>query len=279
MVNNGWIKIYRSIESWEWYTDSIALHLFLHLLIKANHADNRWQGIVIKRGQLVTSLSSLSSATGISVKKIRNRLDKLAQSKEIIVKTTNRFSIITVCNYDSYQSTDDDEGQAEGKQKAIKGQSKGNQRATNKNEKNEKNIYIDNGEKIQLGGITNLISPVSSFLEECRQDLISSDARIESLMLGLSGAGYITDVENERAYITSTLAGEFVLHANSSGEIEGRKKDDVFKHFANWVRQQYKFKNKKNETNRKANQYDEGRDERRQSLAAGLYKALQDLSE
>ena len=158
--------------------------------------------------------------------------------------------------------------------------------ATNKNieykedrikEYRNKNIYIDNGEKIQLGGITNLISPVSSFLEECRQDLISSDARIESLMLSLNSAGYITDVENERAYITSTLAGEFVLHANSSGEIEGRKKDDVFKHFANWVRQQYKFKNKKNETNRTANQqgYNSGSEERKRAIMQQIASSLE----
>ena len=79
------------------------VHLFLHLLLKANVEDKRWQGIVIKRGQLITGRGSLIAETGISERTIRTCLQKLQETGEIIVEASNRFSLITICNYDSYQ--------------------------------------------------------------------------------------------------------------------------------------------------------------------------------
>lgn len=59
----GWIKIHRRILSWEWYNDNDVKVMFLHLLLKANHEDKEWNGIIIKRGQLLTSLNRLAKET------------------------------------------------------------------------------------------------------------------------------------------------------------------------------------------------------------------------
>jgi len=118
----GWIKIHRKIQKWEWYQDSQTVHLFIHLLLTANHEPGRWQGVGIKEGQLITGLHKLSEATNISIKAIRLRLGRLTVSGEITVETTNRFSVITLCNYADYQVNDT----AEGKQRANEGQTKGN---------------------------------------------------------------------------------------------------------------------------------------------------------
>ena len=42
--------------------------------------------------------------TGLTVQKIRTALTKLKSTGELTVKTTNKFSIITVTNYELYQS-------------------------------------------------------------------------------------------------------------------------------------------------------------------------------
>ena len=36
-MNNGWVKTYRKIQDKGWYKDSHYVHLWLHLLLKANH--------------------------------------------------------------------------------------------------------------------------------------------------------------------------------------------------------------------------------------------------
>lgn len=100
---DGWVKIHRKFQDWEWYDKSEMVHLFLHLLLSANVTDRQWHGMVIKRGQLVTSYESLRERTGLSIRTLRTCLEKLEQTGEIIKKATNKFSLLTICNYESYQ--------------------------------------------------------------------------------------------------------------------------------------------------------------------------------
>jgi hypothetical protein len=120
---NGHITLDRKILEWEWYTNINTKVLFLHLLLKANLKDVRWQGMIIKRGQLVTSIPALSEALALTPKEVRVALDHLIATGEVGRQTTNKYSVITVVKYDEYQS--------EGRQTADKGQSNGSLRATN----------------------------------------------------------------------------------------------------------------------------------------------------
>ena len=55
----NWIKLHRCFLDWEWYQNGDMVRLFLHLLLKANHADGEWKGMTIKRGQLITGRDEL----------------------------------------------------------------------------------------------------------------------------------------------------------------------------------------------------------------------------
>jgi len=79
------------------------VHLFIHLLIHANYEDKEWNGIILKRGQFATGLNALNRDTGISIQSTRTLLKKLEFTKEIIVNSTNKYSIITICKYNDYQ--------------------------------------------------------------------------------------------------------------------------------------------------------------------------------
>jgi hypothetical protein len=103
---DGWIKLHRRLSQWEWYQDSQTVHLFIHLLIHANHAEKQWRGIKVERGQVVTGREALSTATGISERAIRTCLNRLKMTSEIKIQATNKYSIITICNYDEYQGSD-----------------------------------------------------------------------------------------------------------------------------------------------------------------------------
>jgi hypothetical protein len=101
--NGGWIYVFRKIMEWEWYHDSKMVHLFLHLIFMAQYKATTFRGIKLQRGQLLTGRAKLSSQTGLSEQSIRTCLDRLISSQEVTSKPTNRFSVITIVNYETYQ--------------------------------------------------------------------------------------------------------------------------------------------------------------------------------
>lgn len=104
---SGWVKTHRKVATWEWYKEPNMYHLFSHLILSANHKDGRWKGIDVKRGQVITGRKSLCEQTGISERSIRTCLSKLKATSEVTIKTTSKFSIITICNYEEYQSKEE----------------------------------------------------------------------------------------------------------------------------------------------------------------------------
>ena len=135
----GYIKLYRQIMKWEWYDDANTFRLFIHLLLKANYEDAQWRGLTIKRGQLFTSIGHLSHELKISDKAVRIALDKLIKTKEVASKGASKGTMITICKYDSYQSSFNTEGQTDGQTRGERGATNNN----NNNNKEKKNKEID----------------------------------------------------------------------------------------------------------------------------------------
>ena len=141
---NGWVKFHRKIEEWEWYTDVNTFKLFFHLVLKANHKNKIWKGIEIKRGQLLTGRKQLAKETGLSEQNIKTAIKHLKLTHEVTSKVTNKFSIITICNYNSYQSKENEDNQQTEPQLTSNQPTTNQQLTTTKNvkkEKNEKNNY------------------------------------------------------------------------------------------------------------------------------------------
>ena len=139
----GWIKLHRKLINWEWYCMSEMVHLFLHLILIANHKPKKWQSIEIGRGQLATGRIRLSKETGLSEQTIRTCLRRLKSTNEITIKSTSRFSIITICNYDSYNLGEIESNQLNNQQSTSNQPAINQQLTTNKNVKNvkkEKNV-------------------------------------------------------------------------------------------------------------------------------------------
>ena len=135
MAKIGFITLHRTILEWEWYSDMNTKVLFIHLLLKANFADTKYKGLLVKRGSLVTGLQSLGAEIGLTVKKVRLSLTKLENSGEIRQATGNQGRIITICKYDDYQNAEKEKG----RQEAGKGQTEGKQRANKGQHNNKKN--------------------------------------------------------------------------------------------------------------------------------------------
>lgn len=102
--DNGFVKISRNILEWEWYQDVVTRNIFLHCILKANWKEKTWKGQKIKRGQFVTSLASLAKETGFTIRQTRTALEHLQMTGEVTSLSTPQYRIITVNNYDKYQS-------------------------------------------------------------------------------------------------------------------------------------------------------------------------------
>lgn len=105
---NGYIKLYRKLIQWGWYQDSVVKDLFLHCLLTASFKEFKWMGQTMNAGQFVTSYKLLAEALGFTVQQIRTALKKLESTGEITSKSTNKYTVITVINWGSYQADDID---------------------------------------------------------------------------------------------------------------------------------------------------------------------------
>ena len=100
---NGWIKLHRVFLEWEWYQDSNTTRLFIHCLLSANHKDNKWRGILIKKGSFITSYNNLAEQLNLSKQQIRTALNKLILTHEITLETTHKFTLIKIEKWALYQ--------------------------------------------------------------------------------------------------------------------------------------------------------------------------------
>lgn len=101
-----YIKLSRKILEWEWYGDINTCRLFIHMLLKANWKDGRFQGMDVPRGSFVSSISKLSLETSMTVREVRTALSHLEMTGEVTHKGHAKYSVFTVKNYDLYQSSD-----------------------------------------------------------------------------------------------------------------------------------------------------------------------------
>lgn len=142
----GHVLLHRYIMEWEWYQSPHVVRLYFHLILKANFKDNKWQGQLVKRGQLITSNKNLAAELRLSVQSIRTALSKLRETDYIKIKTTNRFTLITVVNYNEYQTARSKNNKPTNSQTTERQQSNNNQSTTTKEGNKEKKV---NKEKIE----------------------------------------------------------------------------------------------------------------------------------
>lgn len=103
MINRGYIKIYRSLEEWEWADNPVMVYFWVRILLMANWEEKRWHNETIERGSFVTSVSSLSQTLKLSVQQVRTCLAHLKDNNQITCNSTNKATKITICKYEDYQ--------------------------------------------------------------------------------------------------------------------------------------------------------------------------------
>ena len=108
---SGWIKIHRDITKHWIFRDAEKFKWWMDMLFLASYEDNRTlvknQITEIKRGQFIGSISFFVKRWEVSKDRVINFL-KLLQSDGMIDKKSDKnVTIITICNYESYQDVPD----------------------------------------------------------------------------------------------------------------------------------------------------------------------------
>lgn len=134
MESNGWIKLHRKLQAKGYYKNSQYVHLWVHLLLLANHKEHEYMHdgglVMIKEGQLITGRKELSRATGIAETTIERILKLLENEHQIGQQKTNKYRVITILNWKEHQNRTEERT------------SSGHLADTYKNDKKEKNIAV-----------------------------------------------------------------------------------------------------------------------------------------
>lgn len=123
----GYIKLHRQLLEWEWYHCPNTFRLWVTILMLCNHKEKKWHGVTVPAGSFISSTKKLSKLTGLTDKQVRLCVAKLSQSGELDKKGASKWTQYYVLNWTKYQEQGRANGQTEGKQ-----------RATTKNDKNDK---------------------------------------------------------------------------------------------------------------------------------------------
>ncbi|WP_275553672.1 DNA replication protein [Mixta sp. Marseille-Q2659] len=104
----GYALLHRKIKELPFYrTDSEAVHLWVHIILSANHApapvNTEFGEILVNRGEFITGRNTLAAETGITGDRIKYLLNKFEKLSMISRITNRKFTRISVTKYDDYQ--------------------------------------------------------------------------------------------------------------------------------------------------------------------------------
>ena len=104
----GWIKLYRKLIENPIFLKPELLQLFIYCLLKANHETQRiifnGQEIEIKSGQFITGREVMGRDLKQNPITTYKRLKVLENLQILNIKSKNKFSVVTVLNWELYQS-------------------------------------------------------------------------------------------------------------------------------------------------------------------------------
>jgi len=203
LIIEGWIKLHRKLLKWEWIESSKHLGLFIHILLRANYETTRWRGRVIKPGQLLTGRKQLSKWSGLTEQSVRTVLKDLKSTNEITIKSTSKYSIITLTRWSDYQLHSEQPTTKSTSKLTINQPAINQQSTTSKKVKKEKkrekespppNFLIKNDLNDLAKGIDN--ARLDSFIKDYGEDVCKT--QLESLGNYMRSQG-----KNYKCYIST----------------------------------------------------------------------------
>lgn len=110
-MNEGWVKLHRStLENPVVCKDAEHIAVWVYLLLKATHKEKEMifsgEKITLKPGQLITGRKKISEWSKVNESKVQRILKSFENEHQIEQQTANKNRLITVVNWDKYQSSE-----------------------------------------------------------------------------------------------------------------------------------------------------------------------------
>jgi hypothetical protein len=108
--DKGWVSLHRELKDKGYYKKSAYVHLWVHLLLSANHesAEFLWNGQIIKLqpGQFITGRKKLAEETGLKETTVERVLECFESGQQIGQQKTTKYRLITIVNWEKWQKSD-----------------------------------------------------------------------------------------------------------------------------------------------------------------------------
>lgn len=125
-MNRGYVRLWRKSLDAGWIRNHKLWAFWTYCLMKASHKEFDaivgLQVVHLMPGQFIFGLHVASKETGLTIREIRTILDFLRKAENLTIKTTNKFSIITIINWPTYQGEEIENDKLNDKPLANKGQ-------------------------------------------------------------------------------------------------------------------------------------------------------------
>lgn len=270
----GWLKLHRRITDWKYFRDGNMLRLWLYLLCEAAYKPCEVDGVELQRGDILVSYATISEELDMSPKQVRTCLEKLVEDGQITkqsarLQTGGRakqrakhraylMTLVSICNYDTYQVEEDTEGQNIGQnigqsqqEKRKKEKQKFPHTPSKEKEEEKKKEQVRSREE-------NLFTTTTSaYVRACPRD-----EDVEGVWLAdLLGDAQRMEALCMRHHITREQVcayAESFSHEQTAKGIRHQSREDLARHFVDWLRIQLQY----NGNNRTSNNTAAARAER-----------------
>ena len=163
----GFISLHRTLLDSMIFSSQTGLKIWIWLLLKASYRKRHVSlkigkgetTVTIERGQLLFGRYKAEEELNIDGSTIYRWIKKLEENEMILLQSNNQYSIITICNYDTYQSENINDEQPMSNQRAADEQQMNSRRTADEQQANTYNK--DN--KVNKVNKDNNIDTIKSF--------------------------------------------------------------------------------------------------------------------
>lgn len=103
MALGDWIKVHRAMMDHAIWPNEWLVKLFLWCIFKANYQEGNHLGTPVKRGQFITGRFTAAEELGVNPSRWVRGMERLEFLGCISLEPNTKWTLVTVCNYETYQ--------------------------------------------------------------------------------------------------------------------------------------------------------------------------------
>jgi hypothetical protein len=152
----GWVGFYRKDLCEGFFKNRKLWQFWSYCLLKASHKEHvqmvGYQEVLLKPGELVFGREVAAKELAASVRSVRTCINYFRKIGKLTIKTTNKFSIISIINWEAYQDRPKQNDHQNDHQAAIKRPANDHKQQCKECINNvKKELFIETSHEVRLG--------------------------------------------------------------------------------------------------------------------------------